>query len=371
MKTLLILFGVSAWLSAFTLTMDSVTVDSVWNSDSGGVVRRDCKISFKPQGNMKAVWYVPSVSFDGGLNWYTDSIVSLDTAVHRTMVAIGAKKSFKARIIGGDRSNVAVQVTVKMPPLPTMVPITGGTFQMNISPDPVRTVTVSSFSIGRTEVTQEFYAAIVGKNPSNFRSDTSALKPIEKISWYDAALFCNALSKLTGKDTVYVYTTTVIDKWVAIDYTKNGYRLPTQAEREFCCRAGTTTKYYWGPNLTTAADTAAADSFCIWANNSYNKGSTSLAYGPQRVGSKAPNAWGLYDMNGNVFEWTNNWSGNPTEGEVDPVGPATSSTTSYKADCGGSWTNRGNNWYLRTCGASLNQPTETDKEIGMRLVTRP
>lgn len=363
---ILIILSVFYLLTAQTLTMDSVTVDSVWNSDSAGIVQRDCKISFCPKGNMKRVRYVPSISFDGGISWSQDSIQCLDKGNDTVMVLCGSKRTLLARVKGGDRLQVCVRVIIQMP-LPDMVSITGGTFKSgeNSGSVPIFTVTVSSFRMGKTEVTQELYAAVMGKNPSYFKGDL--LRPVEVITWYDAAKFCNDLSKLSGLDTVYIYTG-VMDKNVQIDYTKNGYRLPTFAEREYAARAGTTTAYYWGRNtLKTSEDTASVDSYAVWAHNSYKLGASSPEYGTHRVASKKPNTWGLYDMSGNVFEWTNTWDKYPTDNnQVDPI----TSSGSYKLTCGGCWGSRGNDWYLRSVGASLNLPTEGFSDFGLRLVCR-
>ena len=212
-----------------------------------------------------------------------------------------------------------------------MVSIPGGTFQMGstnsaLYASPVQSVTLGAFTMSKTLITQAQYQAVMGTNPSYF--DSGSTWPVESVNWYQAALYCNALSKLSGKDTVYSYSGTLNDA-VVIDYSKNGYRLPTEAEYEYANRAGTTTDYYWGKNYppTMTADTLAIDSNAVWYYNSPNS--------TQLVAGKKPNAWGLYDMSGNVWEWCNDWYGNySATSQTNPTG---ATTGSYRVLRGGSW----------------------------------
>ena len=165
--------------------------------------------------------------------------------------------------------------------------------------EPVHTVSLSAFTMSQTLITQAQYQAVMGVNPSSY--DTGSTLPVEGVNWYDAVLFCNQLSKLAGLDTVYsynsVYSTStyplgLFDTFysVSIDYSKIGYRLPTEAEYEYAERAGNdTTDYYWGRYFppTTAADTDAIDSNVVWY---YNDNSP---YHIPQVATKKPNAWGL------------------------------------------------------------------------------
>jgi formylglycine-generating enzyme required for sulfatase activity len=193
-----------------------------------------------------------------------------------------------------------------------MVAIKGGTFTMG-SPtsEPERTGnetqqsgTLSSFYMGVTEVTQALWQAVMGNNPSCFQADNL---PVENVSWNDCQKFISKLNQLTGKS----------------------YRLPTEAEWEYACRAGTSTPFSTGENLTTSQ----ANYDGNYPYNGNAKGQYLKKTRP--VGSFTPNAWGLYDMHGNVSEWCSDWSGDySTSAQTNPQG-ATSG--SYRVIRGGNW----------------------------------
>jgi formylglycine-generating enzyme required for sulfatase activity len=259
-----------------------------------------------------------------------------------------------------------------------MASISGGMFQMGQpNPDlggtgwssneqPVDTVTVSAFYMDTTEVTQADYLALMHVNPSYFTGDS--LRSVETMSWFDAVLYCNKRSKRDGLDTSYSYTSvtgtpgngcTALGGLV-IDVTKNGYRLPTEAEWEYACRAGSTTDFYWGKSYppTTSADSLAIDSNALWYNNSTT--------GTQPVAMKKPNAWGLYDMSGNVCEWCNDWYGSYSSGsQTDPTGP---STGSYRVVRGGSWNDYDD--ILRSARRDYYHPDSKSNISGFRCVRR-
>jgi formylglycine-generating enzyme required for sulfatase activity len=247
--------------------------------------------------------------------------------------------------------------------------IPGGTFQMGAEYSdemPIHTVGVSAFSMDTVEVTQGSFRQLMGFDPSAFGDDS--LCPVERVTWFDAVLYCNARSRVDGFDTVYSYTSREVDSnnncsnlgGLVIDYSSTGYRMPTEAEREYACRAGSTADYYWGgcsPPLT-AADTAAMDANVVWYCNS------PAGTGP--VGGKLPNAWGLYDMSGNVWQWCNDWYGSYAgESQQDPTGP---SGGSYRVLRGGSWSDCSD--VLRSADRCANAPDYRSSLIGFRCVKR-
>jgi formylglycine-generating enzyme required for sulfatase activity len=183
---------------------------------------------------------------------------------------------------------------------------------------PVHKVTLSAYYVDSTEVTQGDFLNLMSYYPSV--NVNQPLYALDGASWYDAALYCNTRGKKEGLDTIYSYTavtktgnapngirTTNLANCVT-HYERTGYRLPTEAEWEYACRGGTRTSEYWGN---------AQDSLYIWASN--NAGGHSNA-----VAKKLPNAYKLYDMSGNVWEWTNTYTIQYTaDAQTDPVGPAT------------------------------------------------
>jgi formylglycine-generating enzyme required for sulfatase activity len=189
-----------------------------------------------------------------------------------------------------------------------LVPIPAGTFTMGDAngfdnETPHQVTLTQSFHLGQYEVTQEQYVKVMGMNPSLFRGGQN---PVERVDWNDAVEFCRKLSALPAeKKAGYVY------------------RLPTEAEWEYACRAGTKTTYSFGDSESELSDYA-------W----YDGGSEDTTH---PVGGKKPNGWGLYDMHGNVFEWCQDWSGKyPSGSTTDPTGAASGSDRVLR---GGSWGN--------------------------------
>jgi formylglycine-generating enzyme required for sulfatase activity len=178
-----------------------------------------------------------------------------------------------------------------------LVLIPAGKFKMGSPKDemdrddnegPQHEVTISKpFYMGIHEVTQEQYEQVMGKNPSSFKG---AKNPVEKVSWEDTVAFCKKLSQMSGKTV----------------------RLPTEAEWEYACRAGSRTQFYYGDDAYCGKLT----DYAWWDENSDLE--------THRVGQKRPNVWGLYDMHGNVWEWCSDWYG-PYDDKMltDPPGAAT------------------------------------------------
>jgi formylglycine-generating enzyme required for sulfatase activity len=197
-----------------------------------------------------------------------------------------------------------------------MVRINAGTFTMGTTADEIerynvvevpsqRQVTVSSFYMGKYEVTQKEYLEVTGTNPSYFKGDTL---PVESVSWYDAVEYCNRRSQREGLTPAYA----IDGNDVTWNQNANGYRLPTEAEWEYACRAGTVTSFSTGNNITTGqANYNGNFPFFNNAKGRYRERTT-------KVGSFKPNPWGLYDMHGNVSEWC--WDLLPSGERIDRGG---------------------------------------------------
>ncbi|MBC8218157.1 MAG: formylglycine-generating enzyme family protein [Planctomycetes bacterium] len=175
-------------------------------------------------------------------------------------------------------------------------------------------VVLSPFYIDKNLVTQAEYQRVMGENPSRWKGGDN---PVEQVRWSDAVKYCNGRSKLEGLEPCYD-----LETWQC-DFKADGYRLPTEAEWEYACRAGTKTAYYFGDSPSKLSDHA------WFEDNSGGK--------PQPVGGKLPNPWGLHDMHGNLWQWCNDfyqvdyYQQSP---EKDPPGPKTGET---KVVRGGAW----------------------------------
>ena len=199
-----------------------------------------------------------------------------------------------------------------------MVLIPAGTFSMGDSTgredETPHSVSVSSFYLDKVPVTQEAYAKVMGVNPSKHKDPKC---PVERTQWTDAVRFCNKCSELEELTPCYN-----LDTWEC-NFAANGYRLPTEAEWEYACRAGSTGKYSFGDAEENLPQYA-------WLKpHSLGK--------PQPVGQKLPNRWGLFDMHGNVWQWCNDWHSETYYKEspkVEPRGPATGKMRVLR---GGSW----------------------------------
>lgn len=262
----------------------------------------------------------------------------------------------------------SIEPTAEIPD--NFVLIQGGTFQMG-SPETEawrsadetqHTVTVSDFYMSAYELTQADFQAITDSNPSTFVGDDL---PVENVSWADAVAYCNYRSELEGRTSAY----TVDGQTVTWDRSANGYRLPTEAEWEYACRAGTTTPFYM-ENSPSDEDANYYGHYPYQIEENYfNQGVLEVKPGEYRqttvpVDSFQASPNGLYNMHGNVSEWVWDYYGAyPAEEQTDPTGPDSGSLRVYR---GGGW-----NDFAKNMRSAYRATMEQDKgsfNIGIRLV---
>ena len=218
-----------------------------------------------------------------------------------------------------------------------MVWVSGGTFTMGATSEqgsdaynwekPAHSVTLSGYYIGKYEVTQAQWKAVMGNNPSSFKGDNL---PVERVSWNDVQEFIRKLNQMTGKS----------------------YRLPTEAEWEYAARGGGKSRGYRYSGSDNIGSVA-----WHWDNSN----STT-----HPVGSKSPNELGIYDMSGNVYEWCQDWYSNnyySSSSQRNPQGP---SSGSYRVYRGGGWGSFAG--YCRVSGRDFNSPVSRYYNLGFRLV---
>ena len=215
----------------------------------------------------------------------------------------------------------------------TMVRVEGGTFRMGATSEqqkprdnekPVHSVTLSSYSIGQTEVTQALWKAVMGSNPSYFKGDNL---PVENVSWNDCRTFIRKLNALTGRT----------------------FRFPTEAEWEFAARGGNESQGYQYSGSNNLGSVA-----WYWDNAGKKT---------HPVATKSANELGLYDMSGNVWEWCQDWKGSySSSSQTNPTGP---SSGSGRVNRGGSWSNDA--WSWRVADRGHNGPSLSINDLGLRL----
>ena len=194
-------------------------------------------------------------------------------------------------------------------------------------------MTLSSYFIGETEVTQALWQAVMGSNPSYFKGNLQ--RPVEQVSWNDCQTFITKLNQMTGKT----------------------FRLPTEAEWEFAARGGNKNQGYKYAGSNTISDVA------WYYDNSYALGSSSPDYGTHTVATKSPNELELYDMSGNVWEWCQDWYGAySSDAQTNPAGP--SSGSGRVSHSGSVYSGAAS---CRVSMRSSTAPTNSNYNLGLRL----
>ena len=214
-----------------------------------------------------------------------------------------------------------------------MIRVEGGTFTMGATSEqgsdadsdeePVHQVTLSSFSIGQTEVTQALWKAVMGSNPSHFKGDDL---PVECVSWDDCQLFIQKLNQLTGKT----------------------FRLPTEAEWEYAARGGSGSRHYKYAGANDIGSVA-------WCGDNSDE--------THPVAQKQANELGLYDMSGNVFEWCNDWYGEYSSSAIS--NPKGAESSSSRVQRGGGWNDGASN--CRVSYRNGSNPGCRNHDLGLRL----
>lgn len=230
--------------------------------------------------------------------------------------------------------------------------VEGGTFTMGANDGlgnekPIHTVAVDSFYIKKTEVTQREWNAVMGNNPSQFQGED---RPVERISWFDAIDYCNALSQIEELLPAY----SINGEEVSVNWNANGYRLPTEAEWEYAARGGINSNSY------TYSGANAVDDAGWHVGNS--------GAGTHPVAAKTANELGLFDMSGNVWEWCWDWYGDYSP--QDSLNPRGAAEGFRRVLRGGSWYYK--EQYHRPASRHNLIPSNSGYDIGLRLVrTRP
>jgi len=306
-------------------------------------------------------------------NWYADAGFAVPYNFAAAVTANSTTLYARWISVIDDIANNLVQVSGNSSPMSFQMGQNGDGTTGNVTP--VHTVTFTqSFSMGKYEVTQAQYQAVMGSLPSSLTSGTNYGRgdnyPVYYVSWYDALVFCNKLSIAEGLTPAYrIKNSTDPSTWgsvptsrdtdwdaVTIDGDSNGYRLPTEAQWEYAAKGGNTGEAFTYSGSDTVGDVA-------WYSGN-NGSSGSADYGSKAVGTKAPNGLGLYDMSGNVYEWCWDWYGTyPSDSQTDPQG---ASSGSLRVLRGGGWSNSAT--YVRSAYRDDTDPYVRYGDIGFRIL---
>ncbi|MCR5037404.1 MAG: formylglycine-generating enzyme family protein [Bacteroidales bacterium] len=267
---------------------------------------------------------------------YKEQQVAVTQVTPTTQNVSGSQSTQSALItptassVSGNRTFTVKGVTFEM------VAVKGGTFTMgsndyyaDYDEKPAHSVTLSDYYIGKFEVTQELWQAVMGNNPSRFKGNN---RPVEKVSWDDVQEFITKLNQKTGAS----------------------FRLPTEAEWEYAARGGNKSNGYIYSGSNNINNVA-------WYSN------TTGQEGTRPVGTKSPNELGIYDMTGSIWEWCQDWHGNYISGsQTNPTGPSNGSVRVLR---GGSWDNGAGD--CRVLNRTYSGPGYRQSTFGFRLVLVP
>jgi len=317
----------SSPMSCVTVHLNGTGVDEIMTTRPDGFYRFDNL----PAGSYTIVPFKTGFSFEPAFR---------DVEVRDGAVEV---QPFSARPeVGGgltdDTLTVAGVRLVKVP---------AGKFRIgqNGVASPLHQVTLDAFQIAACEITRREYLEVLGGDLANPGGQDD--HPVEGVSWYDAVRFCNRLSDLAGLEPCYD-----LDTWTC-DLSRDGFRLPTEAEWEYACRAGSYTNFFPGCDKSDLSGVG-------WY------GEDPAAGGTHPVGGKNPNSWGLYDTHGNVREWCNDWYEDyPADSLGNPTGPAVGSRRVLR---GGAWNSDA--FFCRSAFREALAPDQADNATGFRIVRR-